>query len=127
MGVVQLPCKEDYFVDKDDPHSDFFEHYRRIKLSYSMFRYLWRNFHTSFQPIDLDDIINDGADEANDSFFDEETVDELEQEDEFEMPNWYHKIQGFEDHINAVSKRLCKNPGSVLSIDETRLHLVRNL
>ncbi|KAG7344372.1 transposase IS4 [Nitzschia inconspicua] len=125
MGVVQLPCKEDYFVDKDDPHSDFFEHYRRIKLSYSMFRYLWTNFHTSFQPTDLDDIINDGADEADDSFFDEETVDEqeehledVEQEDEVEMPNWYHKIQGFVDHINAVSKRLCKNPGSVLSIDE---------
>ncbi|KAG7340642.1 transposase IS4 [Nitzschia inconspicua] len=82
-------------------------------------------FHTSFQPTDLDDIINDGADEADDSFFDEETVDEqeehledVEQADEVEMPNWYHKIQGFVDHINAVSKRLCKNPGSVLSIDE---------
>ncbi|KAG7354989.1 transposase IS4 [Nitzschia inconspicua] len=121
MGVVQLPCKEDYFVDKDDPDSDFFEHYRRIKLSYSMFRYLWRNFHTSFQPTDLDDIVNDGADEADDSFFDDETVDEqeehledVEQEDEVEMPHWYHKIQGFVDHINAVSKRLCKNPGSYI-------------
>ncbi|KAG7352579.1 transposase IS4 [Nitzschia inconspicua] len=95
MGVVQLRCKEDYFVDKDDPDSDFFEHYRRIKLSYSMFRYLWRNFHTSFQPTDLDDIVNDGADEADDSFFDDETVDEqeehledVEQEDEVEMPHW---------------------------------------
>ena len=44
MGVVRLPSKEDYWVVDDD----VLPTHHTLKLHYTRFHYVWRNFHTSF-------------------------------------------------------------------------------
>jgi len=123
MGVVRLPSKEDYFEATED--DDFWPEHPAIKLSYSMFRYMWRNFHMTYH--------NDSSDEGDigrDDDVDEDFEDESDDPDVTDDPEpplagnapetqpWYHKVKDFMAHVNKVSKRCCKHPGFALAIDE---------
>ena len=100
MGVVRLPSKDDYFVDPDDQTSDFWPRHSPIKLTHAMFKYLWRNFHTSFEANDPDYEVVE---------LDEDDEEEIEEQEDatagdVPMPPWYHKVEAFINHINKVSK-----------------------
>lgn len=156
MGLVVLPSKDDYFVKYDrlnhgvgcsptdaDGLPSILPHHPSIRIRWSMFRYMWANFHTSFQPQeemndDEDDVdVDDDDDDSAYSEYsytkergyydgvssDEEVVDEVMQgrirRDVPEVGQlWYKPIEGFIDHVNETSKKLCHHPGWTLSIDE---------
>jgi hypothetical protein len=67
------------------------------------------------EPQDGDDTIDFAADDLYDE--DDEEEDE-EEEEEAPPPTWYASIQGFIDHVNNTSQKLCKHPGWKVSIDE---------
>jgi hypothetical protein len=110
-----------------------------------MFDYLWRNFHVSFAPNDEEflepeltvpkeelqeevivELINYMMLEDMDMDIDdeEEKQQETQQEkDEQQAPpphqaSWYSTITSFIDHVNHVSRKLCKHPGWQVAIDE---------
>lgn len=120
MGVVRLPSKDDYFIYDDD--ESFWPKHKTILLTNSMFNYLWRNFHTSFVQDDSADEIIAELDEGYDYVEEQEESPEPEEE-ELEpvvvpIGKWYEKVEGFLNHINKVSKLICRRPGSHLAIDE---------
>lgn len=125
MGVVRLPAKSDYFPGKN---SNYLPSHPLIRINKTMFDYLWVYFHTSYHENDDDDEILDdddgGDDDGGFSNDDESNDDDTDSADErngnvpVEDPVWFEAIKGFVDHVNKVSKKLCKHPGWMLSIDE---------
>jgi hypothetical protein len=98
---------------------------------------LWRWFHTSYSSRGADETT--GVTEEEEEFFEEapgeggvdmmefadvvtDGDDDDEEEEEEEAPRppiWYSSIiQGFIDHVNNVSQKLCRHPGWKVSIDE---------
>jgi hypothetical protein len=67
MGVCQLPAKTDYIPGY---RSDVLPQHPSIKMSRTMFEYLWKYFHTSYSSGDDDDDEIDLREE-------EEMLDEL--------------------------------------------------
>jgi hypothetical protein len=124
MGVIRLPSKEDYFESTDD--EEFWPKHPAIKLSFSMFRYMWRNFHMTYHrdhsnegDIDRDEDINEDFEEDDDAPVEEDDAPEAQLAgiDPATQP-WFHKVREFMDHVNNVSKKCCKDPGFALSIDK---------
>ena len=129
MGLVRLPSKHDYFVNPEVAKQEaFWPHHPAVKLSYGMFRYLWRNFHTSFVPTrngtpTQQDDIDVGR---RDSIEDDDDDEEVDDDEELQLPDepqarancWYAKVETLVIHVNAVSKRLCRHPGFAVAIDE---------
>jgi hypothetical protein len=58
--------------------------------------------------------------EFADVVIDGDNDDDEEDKDKEEAPppTWYASIQGFIDHVNNVSQKLCRHPGWKVSIDE---------
>jgi hypothetical protein len=125
MGMVGCPSKEDYFQCNEE--NKFWPTHPAVKISFSLFNYLWKFFHISHQTSYLQE--GDEVDEEED---DKEELEEegeaisIIPEDEEDVGAgkdpateiWYSKVKGFVDHVNDVSKQLCRNPGSTLAIDE---------
>jgi hypothetical protein len=104
-------------------------------LKKTRFDCLWRWFHTSHSSGGAPDETT-GVTEEEEEFFEEEpqetedgidfAADDLyyeeeeeeEEEEEAPSPTRYASIQGFIDHVNNVSPKLCKHPGWKVSIDE---------
>jgi Transposase IS4 len=55
---------------------------------------------------------------SNTSEEEEEEEGEEEEEEPPAVQRWFHKVEGFLKHVNVTSKRICRHPGSFLSIDE---------
>lgn len=126
MGLVHLSCKEDYFFPNE--FSDVLPLHPSIKINKNTFLYLWRWFHTdrsSVSNIDDDDAaaIDDDEDEDHEENEEEEDENEIEEHDDnidFEdsQPDWFHQVNDFINHIHKVIRKVCKHPGSIVSIDE---------
>jgi hypothetical protein len=147
MGVVKLPAKHDYVPGnrsvKLPAKHDYFPGNRSdvlpvhpvIMLKKTRFDCLWRWFHTSHSSGGAPDETT-GVTEEEEEFFEEEpqetedgidfAADDLyyeeeeeeEEEEEAPSPTRYASIQGFIDHVNNTSQKLCKHPGWKVSIDE---------
>jgi hypothetical protein len=132
MGIVRLPAKQDYFPGN---RSDVLPTHHAILLNKTRFEYLWRWFHTSYSSRGADETT--GVTEEEEEFFEEapgeggedmmefadvvtDGDDEEEDKDKEEAPppTWYASIQGFIDHVNNVSHKLCRQPCWKVSIDE---------
>jgi hypothetical protein len=134
MGVVKLPAKHDYFpgnrsVKRPAKHdyfpgnrSDVLPVHHVIMLKKTRFDCLWRWFHTSHSSGGAPDETT-GVTEEEEEFFEEEPQEtedgidfasddlyyEEDEEEEAPSPTWYASIQGFIDHVNNVSQKLCKH------------------
>jgi hypothetical protein len=127
MGLVKLPSKRDYW--HSGPNSIWPSHVPVLSISRAKYEYIWRNIHLvrNTTPDDEEDIDEDEDPEEDltgDAEDDEEEDEEEEREDDIprqlppETEEWYEKARLLLDHIMAVSRRICKKPGSRLSIDE---------
>ena len=122
MGVVRLPCKRDYW-----PSNNSFWPLHPVTQSMSRTRYefIWRNIHmTEVEEGDVDeeDDIKDEDDldvEVQVGEDDEDNEDEEEPEARtVDEDAWYAKVKPLIDKVLEISRRLCKYPGTKLSIDE---------
>jgi Transposase IS4 len=87
-----------------------------IKITKNLFKYIWRNIHLNF--------------EANEEEDEESEADEGEEEEEIVVDDdsdtepspvdgrWFAKAAPFVDHVNKISKHLCRHPGFASLIDE---------
>jgi len=98
MGVVQLPCKDDYWRD-DAPLP---KHRLTTQITRERFRYIWRYIH--LPSIQQEEQI--GADNESDS------------NNHAQSAVWFEKVQYFVNHIRKFSDSLVVRPGSAVCIDE---------
>ena len=127
VGLVRLPCKRDCWrVDHEWwPIHPPAQHIKRDK-----FMCVWRHFHlrgTTDTPDDENDIDEDGIadeEEEQDASNEEEELEEEEDEEEPEDKEvvhdarWHAKVASFCEHVLRISRKICKRPGSMLSIGE---------
>lgn len=115
MGLVKLPSKKDYWRAGESavwPVHPIFAHMPRV-----LFEYIWRNVHlTDVEPEEaaVEEAVQDRADDE----------EEFDQDDDNNNPNqeadmrWYVKAAPIVDHMNAVSKKVCRHPSFACSVDE---------
>jgi hypothetical protein len=129
MGVVRLPYKRDYWRTG----STFWPvHYPCLQLTRKRFEYVWRFIHlTEVEGADVEEVSVEADDDNDDDAVGDEPIqgvlgndpvlpDDVQEDDvEVEVdPRWYAKAAPLIDHINMVSRSLCRNPGFACSIDE---------
>lgn len=133
MGLCRLPAKKDYFPGK---RSDVLPSHPLIKIKRVVFDYLWRYFHTSYTHGQQEDETDVDMEDEDDEEIIDESIPDLEEEDDYNQqqqeaevedddddepqpePSWYNAIEDFIEHVNKVSKKLCKHPGWAVVIDE---------
>lgn len=126
MGLVRLPSRKDYWKGGTDTFWP--THQPCLSLTRERFEYIWRNLHFVGGSSAPDEETNINEDEEDDPPGFEDAEDEVEEdssepsddpEEEVQADTrWYKKAALFLDHVSAMSKRICKFPGSRLSIDE---------
>ena len=133
MGLVRLPSRRDYWKGGNDGFWP--AHHPCMALSRERFEYIWRNLHfvgggdgpDEESNVDEEQSDNvpglDAVMEEEDIFEDDDDDDaqgeDSEEDVEQEVDSrWYKKAALFLEHVSAVSARICKFPGSRLSIDE---------
>jgi Transposase IS4 len=120
MGLVKLPCKHDYFRAGAD---SVWPIHPSIKITKNVFKYIWRNIHLNFEA-------NEEEDEESEADEEEEEEIVVDDDSDTEPPpvddRWFAKAAPFVDHVNKISKRLCRHPGFALSIDDGSSYCCQN-
>ena len=105
MGVVRLPCKDDYWKGGDSDGA--WPTHPAIKLKITRFRYIWRNFHMSYQELDVhsETTSDDESDGSVSTTEDLEDVADLDQQavDQVPQPPWYSK-EGYKFYALCCSQ-----------------------
>ncbi len=142
-GVVRLPNRVDYFRSRDNAQWPW---HHLVTLTRAKFLFMWRYFHMTEEAIEEEVVEEEDEDDSDDEEDERgiQTIDDdisttsvdsedevpltslFQEEEEEEQPPppptedkvWYHKVEEFVNWINKVSQRLCRHPGSTLSIDE---------
>jgi hypothetical protein len=119
MGIVKLPYRRDYWKQADD----FWPmHQPCLCLARNRFDYIWRYLHmTEVEGRDVEVVDIEGDDDDEPVALEQDDDRSALQADDVEREadtRWYKKAAPLIDHVNKISRTLCKHPGFALSIDE---------
>ena len=122
MGVVKLPCKDDYWSSEDVmPHHDLCNMWG---MNRNRFQFLWRHFHifSSNQEDDEDEIGGgDDDDEVQvemEARRNRDNDDDVTEATEERKEVWFNKLCPLVDSFQKTSQSIVLTLGSNLSIDE---------